>query len=208
MNKIRKKSDKIPICTYRYRQKYNIFNITNKKLLASDKDWSDSTPIIINIYCKQATVQFIILFSNTIGIPTENITTVMTNYSGCQNCRSWKVITITQRKRGVIRRESLSQRERSRGEGRKGGITGGRERFLWCVVPWGQRGGEGLLPWQIWRCPVLLFLRSPSSCRKQHHAGHQSIGKLWLFRSGTDVCCLQMRWNNNGQIYRWATSQM
>ena len=32
------------------------------------------------------------------------------------------------------------------GEGRKGGIKGGRERFLWCVFPRGQKGGAGLLP--------------------------------------------------------------
>ncbi len=32
------------------------------------------------------------------------------------------------------------------GEDRKGGIKGGRERFLWCVFPRGQKGGVGLLP--------------------------------------------------------------
>lgn len=85
-----------------------------------------------------------------------------------------------------IRREHMSQGEQSRA--RAGGIKGGRDCFLWCVFPQGQKGGSGLLPWQIWRCPVLLFLWSPSSCRKQHHAGHQSLGKHWPFSVlSTDV---------------------
>lgn len=143
----------------------------------------------------------IILFSNTIWILTENITPVMKNYAEKQvaartaDHARWHLSLYdsdSRRERGVSEGRACPRERVEQGEGRKGGIKGGRERFLWCVVPWGQRGGEGLLPWQIWRCPVLLFLCSPSSCRKQHHAGHQSLGKLWLFRSGTDVCCLQM----------------
>lgn len=81
-------------------------------------------------------------------------------------------------KRGVLRRSTCPAEQ---GRGREGGIKGQRDCFLWCVFPQGQRGGLEQLPWQIWRCPVLLFLCSPSSCRKQHHAGHQILGKLWRF---------------------------
>lgn len=113
-------------------------------------------------------------------------------------------------KRGVLYYKGAHVPQRAeQGRGREGGIKGQRDRFLWCVFPQGQRGGLELLPWQIWRCPVLLFLCSPSSCRKQHHAGHQILGKLWWFtvltQERVNMSLCKMSNAIRSESYQWRT---
>lgn len=74
--------------------------------------------------------------------------------------------SVTQTERGVLGGRTSSRQsgagpgqtrgDKSRkGESARGTASSGES------SPQGQKGGSGLLPWQIWRCPVLLFpLRS------------------------------------------------
>lgn len=99
-------------------------------------------------------------------------------------CRMWMEMpfdSMSRGKRGVLERSTCPTESRAGPGQRRGDKRTDRPLPLVHFPPQGQRGGLELLPWQIWRCPVLLFLCSPSSCRKQHHAGHQILGKLWRF---------------------------
>lgn len=99
-------------------------------------------------------------------------------------CRMWMETpsdSMSWGKRGVLERSTCPTESRAGPGQRRGDKRTDRPLPLVHFPPQGQRGRLELLPWQIWRCPVLLFLCSPSSCRKQHHAGHQILGKLWRF---------------------------
>lgn len=90
-----------------------------------------------------------------------------------------------ERKRERERQDTSSAEGRSREEDQSSKEDRSRRRI---------RAGAGSEQKEDQRCSpdtskdvlFCFFLRSPSSCRKQHHAGHQSLGKQALF--GRAVC--------------------
>lgn len=91
--------------------------------------------------------------------------------------------SVTQTERGVLGGRT-SSRQSGAGPGQTRGDKsreGERPLPLVSLPPKGRKEDRGCSPDRSEDVLFCFFLCAPSSCRKQHHAGHQSLGKHWTF---------------------------